>query len=212
MKPDKKSTGVVVVDIQGDFTEYKCGSLAVEGTDKAYVEMVSEVTQQLKDKGLKLFATQDWHPENHVSFISSHKDRAVMDVVDVDGRTQVLWPPHCVMETPNAEVLVDNRLFDAIVKKGCDPGFDSYSGFFDDGGADTGLNRILKEQGLNTLIVYGLATDYCVKFTAMDAVTSGFKVFLAEDLCKGVSPDTTVSALEEMKKAGIRIVRSEDIL
>jgi len=211
MKLNIEKTGVVVVDVQGDFTEIKNGSLAVAGTNQDYVDNVQKATLALKAKGLKLFATQDFHPKDHVSFFTNHKDKAVLDAVRIDDRTQILWPPHCVMGTPNAQILLDNTLFESIVKKGCDPKFDSYSGFFDDGGAATGLDKLLKFHHLDTLIIYGLATDYCVKATAMDARKSGFKVVLIDDLCNGVAEDTTKAALKEMARADIQIVFSADL-
>ena len=106
----------------------------------------------------------------------------------------MLWPPHCVQGTENARVLVDNNLFLAIVKKGKDKKFDSYSGFQDDGGAKTEMNRILQKNGIKELIVYGIATDYCVKATAIDAAAAGYKDTVIEGLSKGVATDTTVKA------------------
>jgi nicotinamidase/pyrazinamidase len=105
-------------------------------------------------------------------------------------------------------VLIDNNLFLAIVKKGRDKKYDSYSGFQDDGGAKTEMNRILQQKGIKELIVYGIATDYCVKATAMDAVDAGYGVTVIEGLSKGVSPDTTAKALAEMKAKGV-IIKSE---
>lgn len=201
-------TGVVLVDVQGDFTLIRQGSLAVEKTDQPYIEKVAAATREFYSQGLKVFATQDFHPENHVSFYTSHKDKAPYDTIEIEGRSQILWPPHCVKGTRNAEVLIDNNLFTAIVQKGTRPDFDSYSGFFDDGGVKTGLDDKLKFQGLTTLIIYGLATDYCVKATAMDALECGYEVFLLENLCRGVAEETTRSALEEMKSAGIKTVFS----
>lgn len=197
--------GVIVVDVQGDFTTYKNGSLAVGGTDEAFVEKVRKVTQELNTKGYPIFATQDWHPADHISFFSNHDGKKPFEAIQVEGRTQVLWPPHCVQGTENAGILVDNTLFKAIVKKGQDKRYDSYSGFQDDGGAQTEMNRILQENGIKELIVYGIATDYCVKATAIDAAAAGYKVTVIEGLCKGVAPDTTAKALEEMKEKGILI-------
>ena len=125
----------------------------------------------------------------------------------LEGRTQVLWPPHCVQETENAKVLLDNDLFLAIVQKGKDQRYDSYSGFQDDGGAKTEMNGILKKNGIKELIVYGIATDYCVKATAIDAADAGYKVTVVEGLSKGVAPDTTAAALDEMKAKGIILVK-----
>ena len=197
--------GVVVVDLQGDFTTYKNGSLAVEGTDEAFVNKVQKVTQELSAKGYPIFATQDWHPAEHISFFSNHSGKKPFEAIQIEGRTQVLWPPHCVQDTENAKVLLDNNLFVAIVKKGKDKKFDSYSGFQDDGGAKTEMHQILMKNGIKELIVYGIATDYCVKATAIDAADAGYKVTVIEGLSKGVAPDTTAKALEEMKAKGITI-------
>ncbi len=201
----EQKIGVIVVDLQGDFTTYKNGSLAVEGTDEAFVNKVQKVTQELSAKGYPIFGTQDWHPADHISFFSNHSGKKPFEAIRIEGRTQVLWPPHCVQETENARVLVDNNLFIAIVKKGKDKKFDSYSGFQDDGGAKTEMNRILQKNGIKELIVYGIATDYCVKATAIDAAAAGYKVTVIEGLSKGVAPDTTAKALEEMKAKGIII-------
>jgi nicotinamidase/pyrazinamidase len=199
--------GVIVVDMQGDFTTYMNGSLAVEGSDKAFVDKVQKSTVILKDKGYLIFGTQDWHPADHVSFFSNHAGKKSFEVIQIEGRTQVLWPPHCVQGTENAGVLVDNNLFVAIVKKGKDKRYDSYSGFQDDGGAITEMNAILKRNGIKELIVYGIATDYCVKDTAIDAADAGYKVTVVEGLSKGVAPETTAKALDEMKAKGITLVK-----
>ena len=202
--------GVIVVDMQGDFTTYKNGSLAVEGSDKAFVDRVEKITVSLKDKGYLIFATQDWHPADHVSFFSSHTGKKPFDTIQVEGRTQILWPPHCVQGTENAAVLVDNNLFAAIVQKGKDRRYDSYSGFQDDGGVKTEMYEILKRHAVTEVIVYGLATDYCVKATAFDAVDAGYKVTVVEGLSRGVAPDTTAEALDEMKAKGITLVKELD--
>lgn len=199
------NVGVIVVDLQGDFTKWKKGSLAVNGTDKAYVDKVTEATKALKKKGYPIFATQDWHPKDHISFYTNHKGKKPFETIKINGRTQVMWPPHCVQGTDNAKVLLDNGLFVAIVKKGKDKKYDSYSGFQDDGGAKTEMDKLLKEKGVKELIVYGLATDYCVKATALDAAKAGYKVTVIEDLCKGVAPETTAKALKEMKEKGVTI-------
>lgn len=199
--------GVIVVDIQGDFTTYKKGSMAVAGSDQAFVEKVEKTTLMLKEKGYPIFATQDWHPAEHVSFYINHAGKKPFEVIQLEGRTQVLWPPHCVQNTPNAEILLDNNLFFAIVQKGKDRRYDSYSGFQDDGGFKTEMDQTLKNNGIQELIVYGIATDYCVKATAIDAVDAGYKVTVVEGLSKGVALDTTAGALEEMKAKGIILVK-----
>ena len=201
----EQKVGVIVVDLQGDFTTYKNGSLAVEGTDEAFVNKVRKATQELSAKGYPIFGTQDWHPADHISFFSNHSGKKPFEAIQIEGRTQVLWPPHCVQGTENASVLLDSNLFEAIVKKGKDKKYDSYSGFQDDGGAKTEMNQILQKNGIKEVIVYGIATDYCVKATAIDAAAAGYKVTVIEGLSKGVAPDTTAKALEEMKEKGILI-------
>ena len=205
MEQTKRKIGVIVVDIQGDFTAARDGSLAVEGTDQAFIAKIEKATSSLSKRGYLIFATQDWHPSDHISFYTNHAGKKPFDVIRIDGRTQVLWPPHCVQNTENAKVLLNNELFQAIVKNGIDKRFDSYSGFKDDGGADTGLDQLLRTEDIRELIIYGIATDYCVKATAMDAASSGYRVTLIEGLCRGVAPDTTARALQEMKNQGIMV-------
>jgi len=204
-------TGVIVVDMQGDFTTLKKGSLAVNGTDQAFVDAVAKTTKDLSQQGLSIFGTQDWHPGDHVSFFTNHHGKKALEAIQIDGRTQVLWPPHCIQGTENARVLVDNNLFLAIVKKGQDPRYDSYSGFQDDGGAKTEMDKILKRNMVKKVVVYGIAMDYCVKATAIDAAKAGYQVIVVEDLCKGVAPDTTKQAIQDMKAQGIQIVQSADL-
>jgi nicotinamidase/pyrazinamidase len=202
-----EKTGVIVVDLQGDFTTWKNGSLACNETDKAYVDKVVETTRALSKKGYLVFATQDWHPADHMSFFSNHSGKKPFEAIKIEGRTQVLWPPHCVQGTENARILVDNNLFMAVAKKGKNSKYDSYSGFQDDGGDKTEMNLILKRNGIEKLLIYGIATDYCVKATAIDAVEAGFEVTVIEDLCRYVAPDTSAKALQEMKDKGITIVK-----
>ncbi|MCP4118980.1 MAG: isochorismatase family protein [Desulfobacteraceae bacterium] len=204
-------TGVIVVDLQGDFTTLKQGALAVDGADAAYVKEVEQVTLRLKSAEFTLFATQDWHPKDHVSFFTSLPGKQAFDTIEIHGETQVLWPPHCVQDSGNAEILINPDTFSSVVKKGTDSRFDSYSGFQDQGNTPTGLEQLLRAADITRVAVYGLATDYCVKATAMDAAKRGFEVFLVEDLCRGVAPDTTREALEEMKQQGIHIITSNEI-
>jgi nicotinamidase/pyrazinamidase len=211
MSKEFEKTGVIVVDIQGDFTEAKSGSLAVPGTDKTYIETVAEATEYLKESGFSIFATQDWHPANHVSFFTNHPGKEPFGEIDVDDRIQILWPPHCVQGTENAKILLDEDMFHTIIKKGQNEWFDSYSGFQDDGGQKTELDSILRRTGIEKLVVYGLATDFCVKATALDAKKAGYHVILIKNLCRGVDPETTSTALKEMEDAGVIVVDSLDI-
>jgi len=195
--------GVIVVDVQGDFTKFKNGSLAVEGTDEAYVKAVEDQTKKLKAAGFPIVATQDWHPAKHLSFFSNHPGKKAFDVVKLHGKDQVLWPPHCVQNTSGAEILLDKKLFVATVKKGMDPQFDSYSGFQDDGGKKTDMDKLLKNKKIKTVVVYGIATDYCVRATALDAAAAGYKVIFIKNLSRGVAPDTSQKSIEEMKAKGV---------
>lgn len=208
---DKVKTGVIVVDIQGDFTKLKNGSLAVDGTDETYIKAVEEKTRKLRKVGLPIFATQDWHPPTHVSFFTNHKAKKAFDVIKLRGKDQVLWPPHCIQKTSGAEILLDKKLFKAIVQKGTNPYDDSYSGFQDNGGKKTQLDKILKKEKVTQLVVYGIATDYCVRATALDAVASGFKVILIKNLCRGVAPDTSQKSIDEMKAKGVMVLDNLDL-
>ena len=200
-----------MVDIQGDFTKFKGGSLAVDGTDEKYVETVEEETQKLKTAGLPIFATQDWHLLSHISFFTNHPGKKPFDMIKLRGKDQVLWPPHCVQHTSGAEILLDRNFFNASVKKGMNPQYDSYSGFQNDGGAKTDLEKFLKQEGVGKLIVYGIATDYCVKATALDGAALGYRVVLIRNLCRGVAPETSQKAIQEMKTTGVVVLDDVDI-
>jgi nicotinamidase/pyrazinamidase len=201
----KRRIGAIAVDIQGDFTVARNGALAVEGTDQSFIEAVEKATSRLSEKGYLIFATQDWHPPDHISFYTNHPGRKAFEVMQIHGRTQVLWPPHCVQNSENAKVLLDRKLFQGIVRKGKDKRFDSYSGFKDDGGSKTEMDQLLREHGIEELIIFGIATDYCVKATALDAADCGYKVTVIEALCRGVAAETTADALQEMKDKGINV-------
>ena len=211
MKNETQKTGVIVVDVQGDFTTYRNGSLAVEGTDQTYLETVKKNTEELKEAGFPLYATQDWHPSDHISFFTIHKGKKAFDVISLHGKEQVLWPPHCVQKTPGAELLLDKNLFKAVVRKGMDPQYDSYSGFQDDGGKKTVMDGLLKQHKITKVVVYGIATDYCVRATAFDAAALKYKVVLIKNLCRGVAPDTSQKAINEMKSKGIIVLEKIDL-
>jgi nicotinamidase/pyrazinamidase len=211
MAKDSGGIGIIVVDVQGDFTHDKNGSLAVEGTDAAYVEMVDKTTRELKAAGYPIYATQDWHPADHASFFTNHPDKKPFDVIKLHGKDQVLWPPHCVQNTPGAEILLDKGLFTAVVQKGTDTHYDSYSGFQDDGGKKTRMDDILKKDGIKKLIVYGIATDYCVHATAVDGAAAGYKVIMINNLSRGVAPDTSKNAVEDMKAKGVLVLEDLDM-
>jgi nicotinamidase/pyrazinamidase len=197
------NTAVVVVDLQKDFTKAYNGSLAVNGTDEAYLKVTAETTKKLKELGLPVYATQDWHPADHVSFASNHMGRKPLETIELkDGRTQILWPDHCVIGSDGATLLLDKKLLDGIVQKGTNPLYDSYSGFKDDGGGITVLDKTLKSKGIKNLIIYGIATDFCVKFTVLDGIAAGYNVIVVRNLTPEIAPDTASAAWVEMEKKG----------
>ena len=202
-----ENTGIVVVDLQADFTELNSGSLAVAGTDVRYLDAVEKATRKYQEQGMPVYFTQDWHPADHVSFYTNNPDTEPLQVIEINERHQVMWPPHCVQGTSGAEIIVTLGATAKTVRKGTDARFDSYSGFADDGDHRTELDSLLRTDGIQKLIVYGLATDYCVKATVLDALEAGYQVGLVIDLCRGVSPETTAEAIEEMKSRGATIIR-----
>ncbi len=201
---------LVLVDLQNDFLPG--GPLAVpEG------EAVIPIANKLESAFPIVIATQDWHPANHGSFAANHPGKKTFEQIELNGLTQTLWPTHCVQNTPGAS-LASNLRRDRIAKifqKGTDPGIDSYSGLFDNGHRkSTGLGEWLKEQRVTEVFVCGLATDYCVKFTALDAVQFGFETKLIQDASRGVNlhPGDVEKAVEEMKRTKVGIVQSAEIL
>mgnify|MGYP000567875212 CR=1 FL=1 len=152
-----ENTGVIVVDVQADFTELKSGSLAVPGTDAEYISAVQKAARQFFQQGLRLYFTQDWHPADHVSFFTNNPGTEPLQVKEISGRPQVMWPPHCVQNSPGAMILITADGPARTVRKGMDPSFDSYSGFADDGGHNTELNGLLQKDGIKKVMVFGLA-------------------------------------------------------
>ncbi len=194
---------LVLVDIQNDFCPG--GALAVTAGDE-----VVAVANAWSSRVDLVVATQDWHPPTHESFASQHTGKLPGSFIELHGLPQVLWPDHCVQGTSGAEFHPDLNMapVEAIFRKGTDPTVDSYSGFFDNGKRkDTGLAAYLKGRGVTRVYVLGLATDYCVKFTALDARACGFETVLLKDGCRGVElkPGDSEKAIEEMKQAGIRM-------
>ena len=203
-KPESDPEAVralILVDIQNDFLPG--GALAVPGGDR-----VVPVANQLQAQFDLVVATQDWHPAEHGSFAANHAGRKPGEVIDLDGLQQILWPVHCVQGTSGAALApgLDTSRIVRVFQKGTDPRVDSYSGFYDNGRRKaTGLGRFLKSRGVTEVFIMGLATDYCVKFTALDARSLGFAVTLVQDGCQGVDlkPGDSAAAIADMKKAGI---------
>ena len=201
---------LIIVDMQNDFIEG--GALAVPG-GKGLVPLINKLQPHFD----LVVATQDWHPANHGSFAANHPGEKTYDVIDLDGLAQTLWPIHCVQNTPGADFApgLDRSRWAAIFQKGTDPKVDSYSGFFDNGKRRaTGLGDFLKKRGVDQVYVLGLATDYCVKFTALDSAALGFKTTLIEDASKGVDlhPGDVQKAIGEMGQAGVTIKQAVDFL
>jgi len=200
---------LVIVDVQNDFCP--SGALAVPEGDR-----VIPVINCLQVHFDLVVATQDWHPLNHGSFAANHEGRKPGDVVDLGGLEQILWPVHCVEHTPGAAFHrdLDQARIAQVFKKGTDPAVDSYSGFFDNGHRKaTGLGEYLKGWGATEVTICGLTTDYCVKFTALDAVSLGFAAHVVEDACRGVNlkPGDVVQAMEEMRFRGVKILRAAEL-
>lgn len=201
---------LIVVDVQNDFV--KGGALEVPQGDE-----VIPIINDLMDHYDLVVATQDFHPENHGSFAANHEGKALYDVVDLNGLDQVLWPVHCVQGTRGAEFCpgLNTNKIDKVFQKGVDPGIDSYSGFFDNGKRrSTGLSEFLKGEEVTHVHITGLAADYCVKFTALDALSEGFITTLITDATRGVNLKNgdVKRAMKEMEEAGAIMMHSDLIL
>ena len=172
---------LIVVDIQNDFIPG--GALAVPGGDE-----VVPLVNRLQARFESIVATRDWHPPDHGSFAANHPGKRVGDLIELGGLEQTLWPVHCVQNTPGADFApgLNRDRWTKVVVKGTDADIDSYSGFYDNGHRRaTGLGDFLKQRGVSAVFVAGLATDYCVKFTALDARALGFATFLGPGLLPG---------------------------
>ena len=199
---------LIVVDLQNDFMPG--GALAVPDGD-AVVPVANRVMRNFD----LVVASQDWHPAGHGSFASQHPGKEPGDVVDLNGLNQILWPDHCVEGTQGASFHRDLAadVFAKIFHKGTDLGLDSYSTFFDNAHRkSTGMAVYLREKGVSEVYLLGLATDYCVKFSALDAVECGFKVHLIKDGCRGIDLQVgdVERAMEDMRAAGAEIVTSDE--
>ena len=209
MKSESKMKTLILVDIQNDFCPG--GTLAVTAGNE-----VVEIANRLMPKFDWVVATQDWHPANHRSFASQNNGVSIGEVFDLNGIQQIAWPDHCIQNTQGAEFVAELNTdhINKIFPKGTDTEIDSYSGFFDNDHRNaTGLGEFLKEKDVTEVFVMGLATDYCVKFTALDAIKIGLNTKLVVDGCRGVelSPGDIETATGEMKNAGVEIVRSTEI-
>lgn len=196
-----------MVDLQNDFVEG--GALAV--TDgMAVVEIANRI---MADYDL-VVATQDWHPADHQSFASQHQGFSIGQQFELNGLPQTAWPDHCIQGSFGAELVssLDTARISRIVRKGMDKSIDSYSGFFDNGHQkSTGLADFLRSEKVDQVAVMGLATDYCVRFTALDAMKEGFETTLILDGCRGVElqPGDIAKAIDELQRAGVKITQTK---
>ncbi len=199
---------LLVVDVQNDFLPG--GALEVPRGD----EVVGVVNGLMRRFEL-VIATQDWHPPDHTSFAVNHPGRRPGQEIELDGLPQMLWPAHCVARSPGADFApgLETERFAAVFRKGTDAGIDSYSGFFDNRHLRaTGLGDDLARRGVDEVWVAGLATDYCVRFTALDARGLGLRTVVVEDACRGVElqPGDVAAAIAEMREAGCRLAQSDE--
>jgi len=200
---------LLLVDIQNDFLPD--GSLPVPEGDE-----IIPVVNRLQDYFDIIVATQDWHPEDHGSFASSHEGRQPGEKVELDGVEQILWPDHCVQDSEGAELAdgLKTEKVVKIIKKGTDPKIDSYSGFYDNQHRRaTGLHNYLQEKNVDTVFVTGLAADVCVRFTILDALELGYKTYLIKDATRAVGGEEAFNkTMKELESKGAKIVTSEEIV
>jgi nicotinamidase/pyrazinamidase len=199
---------LLVVDLQYDFLPG--GSLAVAGGDEIII-LINRLGRQFKHVAM----TQDWHPDGHISFASSHPGTKPFEVIELPYGPQVLWPDHCVQGTHGAQFSADIELPHAemVIRKGYHDVVDSYSGFREaDRKTRTGLEGYLRERGFKRLFIAGLATDFCVNWTAVDAADAGFETYVIEDACRAIDTGGSLEkAWADMKAAGVKRIVAGDI-
>ena len=207
---DARTHSLLLVDIQNDFLPG--GALAVPDGDA-----VIPVANRLMPHFHTVIATQDFHPDDHRSFADMHEGQLIGDVIKLDGLEQILWPRHCVQGTDGADLSdkLESMHIDQVVTKGCDHEIDSYSGFYDNGKRkQTGLADLLRGKEIADVWILGLATDYCVMATALDAVAAGFRTHLIEDGVRAVDINAHDGkrAIDRMREAGVEVVSSDEVL
>ena len=201
-------SALLVIDVQNDFTPG--GQLAVPEGD-LIVPLINRLSGLFK----QVIIAQDWHPSGHASFASSHPGRKPYDVIQLPYGEQVLWPDHCVQGTVGAQFHCELKLPHAqlIIRKGCNPDIDSYSAFLEaDRRTTTGLAGYLKERGIDTVYMVGLALDFCVMFSALDARAAGFNTFVVLDACRAIDMEGSLAtAMERMQTAGVGLIQSNQL-
>ncbi|MFY9209830.1 MAG: bifunctional nicotinamidase/pyrazinamidase [Aestuariivita sp.] len=193
---------LLVIDVQNDFCP--AGALAVEGAD----QIVAGISA-LMDSFVSVILTQDWHPAGHSSFATSHAGKSPYDMIEMPYGPQVLWPEHCVQGSEGAAFHAGLNVTraDLIIRKGFNPAIDSYSAFFEnDHSTATGLDGYLRSRGITDLTLVGLATDFCVAYSAVDAAALGFSVTLRQELCRAIDLNGSLAkAVEDMRSAGVHL-------
>ena len=200
---------LLVIDVQNDFLPG--GALAVADGD-AIIPLVDRLGRAFEN----VVVTQDWHPTGHASFASSHPGAEPFDLMELPYGNQVLWPDHCVQGSPGALVHfaleAQDRAF-AILRKGANAMVDSYSAFAEADGLTTGLAALLRARGIERVFACGLATDFCVAYSALDARAAGFETFVIDDACRAIDADGSLAAAwARMDAAGVRRIEARDIL
>lgn len=201
---------LLLIDLQNDFISK--GALEVPEGEK-----IIPIVNKIMDRHFDIIiASKDWHPNNHQSFASTHQ-KNVGDIIELNGFQQVLWPDHCIQNSYGAQFVPGLNLekIHRVIFKGIDPNIDSYSAFFDNHQLkQTELDSYLKKNNVIKIFILGLATDYCVKYSVLDALALGYEVHIVEDACRGVNihPKDSEKAFLEMSEAGAHIVSSKYIL
>jgi len=203
------NNALLLVDLQNDF--FPGQALGVPSA-----EAIFPLANQIQERFEHIIASKDWHPADHKSFAQNHPGHHVFEEIQLEGLPQVLWPVHCVQNTPGAEFhpKLNTHKIRKIIYKGTDPNIDSYSAFFDNKHQKkTELDSYLQAHEVSSLFVLGLATDYCVQYTVLDAIQLGFKTFVILDGCFGINknPGDIDKAIENMRNAGAIMINSHKL-
>lgn len=199
---------LIITDIQYDFLPG--GALAVSDGDG-----IIPLVNQLQEVFPLVVATQDWHPAKHNSFATAHPGKSNFETIKLNGSDQILWPDHCVQNSQGAKISgsLDQRHIEAIFRKGMDPEIDSYSAFYDNEHRKaTGLSDYLKGRQVTEVYLVGLAADFCVGFSALDAIKEGFETYLVEDATRAISDDGFLNMKKTIKDKGGNIISSDQLL
>lgn len=205
---DSRTRALLVIDVQNDFIPG--GALAVPGGDQI-VPLINQLGRQFQ----RVVLAQDWHPAGHASFASSHPGRKPFEVIELSYGAQTLWPDHCIQGSQGAQFhpLLDIAHAQLIVRKGGNPGVDSYSAFTEaDQRTPTGLAGYLREQGIETLYLCGLALDFCVAWSALHARREGFTTYVVLDACRAIDTEgSQASAMARMQAAGVQFIQAQQL-